>query len=92
MSQPLIQSDKLVLLSNRSTMKVAFFAILAAASSALAATNECCDSTTTAGAPGIAELLASIGVVAQGANVPIGLGCSPITVLIYFLLASSYFF
>lgn len=45
------------------------------------AQNACCDSTTTAGAPGIATLLGLLGVVAQGVNVPIGLGCSPITVV-----------
>jgi len=59
--------------------KLAFATILAAVTSALAQTQACCDSTTTAGAPGIATLLSTIGVVAQGVDVPIGLGCSPIT-------------
>lgn len=61
--------------------KLAFVTILAAATSAFASTNACCDSTTTAGATGIASLLASIGVPVQGANVPIGLGCSPLTIV-----------
>ncbi|KLO19514.1 hypothetical protein SCHPADRAFT_935308 [Schizopora paradoxa] len=60
-------------------MKFAIVSILAAATTALASTNACCDSTTTSGAAGIADLLKSIGVVVQGANVPIGLDCSPIT-------------
>ncbi|KLO19516.1 hypothetical protein SCHPADRAFT_935309 [Schizopora paradoxa] len=62
-------------------MKFAIISILAAATTALATTNACCDSTTTSGAAGIAQLLQSLGLVVQGANVPIGLGCSPITVV-----------
>ncbi len=62
--------------------KLAFATILAAVTSALAQTQACCDSTTTAGAPGVATILSLAGIVAQGANVPIGLGCSPITVRI----------
>ncbi len=59
--------------------KLTVAAILAVATTSFAQ-NACCDSTTTAGAPGIATLLGLLGVVAQGVNVPIGLGCSPITV------------
>ncbi|KLO13694.1 fungal hydrophobin [Schizopora paradoxa] len=43
--------------------------------------NACCTSTTTAGNSAFASLFKSIGIDVSDVNVPIGLGCSPITVV-----------
>ena len=42
--------------------------------------NACCTSTTTAGNSAFAGLFESLGIDVSDVNVPIGLGCSPITV------------
>ncbi|KLO13693.1 fungal hydrophobin [Schizopora paradoxa] len=43
--------------------------------------NACCTSTTTAGNSAFAGLFQSLGIDISNVNVPIGLGCSPITVV-----------
>ncbi|KAJ2914451.1 hypothetical protein MD484_g5979, partial [Candolleomyces efflorescens] len=42
---------------------------------------QCCNSVQRAGAPSVATLLGLLGIVVQNANVPIGLTCTPITVI-----------
>ncbi|KAK1228115.1 hypothetical protein PQX77_008850 [Marasmius sp. AFHP31] len=42
---------------------------------------QCCNSVTTAKDPAASFLTALLGVVVQDLNVPVGLGCSPITVI-----------
>ncbi|KAI5122415.1 hypothetical protein M0805_002965 [Coniferiporia weirii] len=42
---------------------------------------QCCDSVTSAGSSAAAPILASIGVVVQDLNIPVGLTCSPISVV-----------
>ncbi|KAJ2931467.1 hypothetical protein H1R20_g5558, partial [Candolleomyces eurysporus] len=42
---------------------------------------QCCDSLQTAGAPAVAPILALLGVVVQDVNVPVGVTCSPISVI-----------
>ncbi|KAL5498747.1 hypothetical protein ACEPAH_2102 [Sanghuangporus vaninii] len=41
----------------------------------------CCSSVAPAGSTAIAPILSAIGVVVQDVNVPVGVGCSPITVI-----------
>jgi len=53
--------------------------LFAAATPALAQVS-CCNSFQNAGAPSIVNMLASLGVTGQNANVPVGVGCTPITV------------
>jgi len=68
------------------------FAILAFATLALAtgappasqcqtAPVQCCNSVEAAGAPGVSALLATVGVVLQDVNIPIGITCTPISVV-----------
>ncbi|RXW22352.1 hypothetical protein EST38_g3478 [Candolleomyces aberdarensis] len=42
---------------------------------------QCCNSVQPAGAPDAAKLLGLLGVVVQDVNIPIGLTCSPISVI-----------
>ncbi|RXW17268.1 hypothetical protein EST38_g8587 [Candolleomyces aberdarensis] len=42
---------------------------------------QCCNSVQAAGAPAVATLLGLLGVVVQDANVPVGVTCSPISVI-----------
>ncbi|EPQ52312.1 hydrophobin, partial [Gloeophyllum trabeum ATCC 11539] len=42
---------------------------------------QCCQSVQSSGDPGVTSLLGLLGIVLDGANVPIGLTCSPINVL-----------
>ncbi|OJT15408.1 Fruiting body protein SC3 [Trametes pubescens] len=42
---------------------------------------QCCESVQSADSLGIAPVLAAIGVILQDINIPIGLTCSPITVV-----------
>ncbi|TDL27147.1 fungal hydrophobin [Rickenella mellea] len=42
---------------------------------------QCCNSLTTAGDPAVAQQLGLLGINLQDLNVPIGLTCSPITVI-----------
>ncbi|EIW58088.1 fungal hydrophobin, partial [Trametes versicolor FP-101664 SS1] len=42
---------------------------------------QCCESTESAASPDGVALLDSLGVVVQGVNVLLGLGCSPISVI-----------
>jgi len=42
---------------------------------------QCCDSATSATDPAAAGVLSLIGVVVQGVDVLVGLGCTPITVI-----------
>ncbi|KAJ2913194.1 hypothetical protein MD484_g7220, partial [Candolleomyces efflorescens] len=42
---------------------------------------QCCNSVQKAGAPGIASLLGLLGVVLQDVNIPVGLTCSPISII-----------
>lgn len=64
--------------------KITLFAILAAATTAFAqcdtAPVQCCESTEQSDTPAASTLLGLLGVVIQGAAVPIGLTCTPVTV------------
>ncbi|KAH8109101.1 hydrophobin, partial [Phellopilus nigrolimitatus] len=42
---------------------------------------QCCQSVQSAGSPSAANLLGLLGVVAQGVDVPVGITCSPISVI-----------
>ena len=42
---------------------------------------QCCNSVQNAGAPAVAGLLGLLGIVLQDVNVPVGLTCSPISVI-----------
>ncbi|KAJ7916166.1 fungal hydrophobin [Mycena leptocephala] len=42
---------------------------------------QCCQSVQSSSDAGVASLLGLLGVIVNGVNVPIGLNCSPITVL-----------
>jgi len=42
---------------------------------------QCCDSVQSAGSPAASTLLGLLGIVVQGADVPIGITCSPISVI-----------
>ncbi|KLO15754.1 fungal hydrophobin [Schizopora paradoxa] len=54
-------------------------AILAVATTSFA--QSCCNSVTSSSDPATALLLGLLGVVVQGVDIPIGIGCSPITVV-----------
>lgn len=41
----------------------------------------CCDSVQNAGSPAASEMLGSLGVVLQDLNVPVGLTCTPLSVV-----------
>ncbi|KAL5514033.1 hypothetical protein ACEPAG_2794 [Sanghuangporus baumii] len=60
-------------------------ALLAVATPAMAQCDtspvQCCDSVQNAGSPDIASLLGLLGIVVQGVDVPIGVGCTPISVI-----------
>lgn len=65
--------------------KLALFSILAAATAVFAndcntGTISCCSSTEQSDTPAASTLLDTLGVAVQGVAVPIGLGCSPISV------------
>ena len=64
---------------------ISTLAILAAANPVAAGGGDsgpqCCESVQKASDPAVAATLKSIGVVVQDANVPVGLTCSPITVI-----------
>ncbi|ESK90034.1 hydrophobin [Moniliophthora roreri MCA 2997] len=42
---------------------------------------QCCDTVTNAGDPSAAKIIGLLGIVVQDLNVPVGLTCSPITVI-----------
>ncbi|KIJ48525.1 hypothetical protein M422DRAFT_81792, partial [Sphaerobolus stellatus SS14] len=42
---------------------------------------QCCNSTSSASNPSTAALLGLLGIVVQGVDVLVGLGCTPITVI-----------
>ncbi|OCB90812.1 fungal hydrophobin [Sanghuangporus baumii] len=65
---------------------LAFAVILAVATSVLSQCDTstkamCCSSVAPAGSTAIAPILSAIGVVIQDVNIPVGVGCSPITVI-----------
>ncbi len=51
------------------------------ASSCTTGAVQCCESTTTASDPVAASLLGLLGIVLQDVNIPVGLNCSPISVI-----------
>ncbi|KAI0750517.1 fungal hydrophobin-domain-containing protein [Fomes fomentarius] len=51
------------------------------ASSCTTGAVQCCQSTTTASDPAAASLLGLLGIVLQDVNIPVGLNCSPISVV-----------
>ena len=42
---------------------------------------QCCNSVQAAGAPAVSALFALLGIVVQDVNVPVGVTCSPISVI-----------
>lgn len=42
---------------------------------------QCCQSVQSASTPSVASILATLGIVGQGATVPVGVTCSPLTII-----------
>ncbi|KJA22824.1 hypothetical protein HYPSUDRAFT_103956, partial [Hypholoma sublateritium FD-334 SS-4] len=42
---------------------------------------QCCQSVQSASTPSVASILATLGIVGQGATVPVGVTCSPLTIV-----------
>ena len=72
------RSATTALLSEMLFSKFTGLTILAVATTSFA--QSCCNSISSSSNPVTSALLGLLGIVVQGVNVPIGIGCSPVTV------------
>ncbi|KAJ7086322.1 fungal hydrophobin [Mycena belliarum] len=67
--------------SKLSTVFTALLVTLAAAAPSAPTSNQCCTSVQDSNSVAVTQVAALLGLSLGGLNVPVGLGCSPITVV-----------